>query len=318
MSMNTDSKRCRIYRALCIAAIVHAAVSLAMVFLVSSQGTWIWLPRLWVGLTTLWFFWPIIIALHAGRTARLAYLSTVASAVLLVLPIHGYLTLFAPSVLISENGPQSFHPYDVGLYLAGFVNGSLESIRCSRVRAVRVEGYGLGFNAPGMPPLADEAARKYNIKQEPIAGCVIDSYIHGHAVGWNAISARVLKRRHGADIMNVLEREWTLEQERLEAARPAGRADAERDIRAGNLTLKVLDQQSTAEPPQSDMSVLVQHGVTVSPIINGMNAPRDILGHAFAYNWVVEEEIKRRFGPSVAVAIEDEIKRRYLYIAGSP
>jgi hypothetical protein len=316
--MSTLASHARWHRIFAVAAIVHATIILAALFAVHQQGTWLWLPRLWVGLTTLWFFWPIILALHAGSSRRRAYLSLGLSALLLVWPIRSYLELFAPSVLAPGFGPGYLDPYAIGRYCAGYISGWVDSKQRSGADIIMLEGYGMGGDeTPGVPALSAVAAKRYRLRVQSIALCGVTPYILGHAAGYNAVSAEVMKRRYGADIMDVLAREWKLEQERYEVAAEVGRADAQRDVAAGQLTLEVLPHKanSSAEP---DMRALTRYGVALRQVgSENEMVGLGILRRASAYNELVESEIERRFGAEVAQAVVAAAKRGNLYPGGS-
>ena len=316
--MSTNASHARLHRTFCVVAVVHAAVILALVFPVYTQGSWLWLSRLWVGITTLWFCWPVILALHVGRSRRRAYLAMAGSALLLLFPMWSYLSIFGPPVLAPRFGPGSFNPIDIAVFSSGYVSGWIESKQRNQGDTITVEGHGMGGNdTPGIPTLSAAAAKRYNLRVNPIALCSVNPYILGRAAGYNAVSARVLKRRYGTDIFDVLAREWILEQERYELAGDVGRADAQRDIAAGQLTLEVFTKAADAAAP--DMSPFPAHGVALRHVGNENEMiGYDVLRHASAYNHVVESEIERRYGVEVARTIVDAARQRSLYPAASP
>jgi hypothetical protein len=305
--MKPDASRARVHRALCIGAMVHAAVSLALLFVAGGE-------TLLVGVTTLWFFWPIVIALHAGRTAGRAYVSMAVSAVLLALPMKGYLLHFGPSVLMGDVGPVSFHPFDFVGFTAGYVSGWMESNRRAGAETIELKGYGMGGNdTPGVPQLSATAAKRFKLRIDSIALCGVDSHIIGRAAGFNRVSAGVLKRRYGADIMQVLQREWELERQRYEMADEVGRKAAETDIAAGQLTLEVLYEQTSAAAHEIEMASARRYGIALRQVVSGEDQiGLDVLRRVSAYNGVIESEINRRYGVEVAEAVVNEAQRRYL------
>ena len=319
--MSTVASDARWHRIFAVAAVVHAAIIFASLFALYEQEEWLWFPAVWVGLTTLWFFWPIILALHPGSSCRRAYVSLAVSALLLALPLRSYLDRFAPHVLGGDDGPVSFNPYDVGAYGVGYISGWVASKDRSGAETIALEGYGMGGGfTPGVPSLSAVAAKRYNVRVHPIASCGVNSYILGRAAGYNAVSAGILKERYGADIMDVLAREWTLEQERYEVAEEAGRAAAQREIAAGQLTLNVATEHVAAENAEIDMTVLAQNDIGLRQIVEGEDdvIGVDVLRYASAYNDIVEAEMERRFGPEVARAAFAAVMQRYLYVGDTP
>lgn len=314
--MSTSASDVRRHRFLALAAILHAAAILAGVFALFLSDPSDTSIRLWVGVTTLWFVWPFILAFDSGRTRRRTYVAVAVSALLLVLPMREYLGLWAPRVFGGDDGPVSFNPYDIALFSVAYAHGWVRSQRRGGDETITLEGFGMGGNiTPGVPPMSADAAEKYKVRVEPIAGCGVDSYILGRASGYNAVSAGVLKRRHGAGVIAILEREWTLEQERWQAAHSSGRADAARDIEAGHLALEVLGKFPNEES-EFDSTLLAGHGITLRHVANGIDAVSDeVMRHAWGYNEVVEAEINRRFGAEVAKAA-DAARSHYYYSGG--
>ena len=315
--MSTKTSPARLHRAFCVAAVVHAAVILALVFPVYTQESWLWLPHLWVGITTLWFYWPVLLALHVGRPRRRCYIAIGGSALLLLFPMWSYMSLFGPWVLVRDFGPRSLNPLEAAVFGGGYVSGWIESKQRNQGDTITIEGYGMGGSeTPGVPTLSAGAAKRYNLTLNSTGHCGVNPYIFGRAAGYNAASVRLLKRRYGSDILAVLEREWMLEQERSEVADEAGRADAQRDIAAGQLALEVFT--NSEDSAESDMTPLTQHGIALRYVDNGNERiGLDVLRHASAYNQVVEAELERRYGVEAARAVVEAAKQYALY-AGPP
>ena len=51
-------------------AVLHSAALLVwlLVAFVRYGGWPLWVEHMWLGLATLWFFWPLVLALHRGRS----------------------------------------------------------------------------------------------------------------------------------------------------------------------------------------------------------------------------------------------------------
>ncbi|HSH37261.1 MAG TPA: hypothetical protein VK993_00630 [Chthoniobacterales bacterium] len=231
--MSTKSRADRHHCIFGVAAVVHAALLLAS-FSYALQA-WGWPLRVWVGVATVWFFWPIIRALHAGRSRRTAYISMAASAALLALPMQAYYSFLAPQVL----GPDelsSFSPYHVGAFTVGFVRGWAAAKERAGRDPIVLEGYGMGGNyTPGAPPFSKEAAEKYQLNVEPIARCGVTPYIIGHARGYNTAAVGEINRRRGPSVIKAAEQEEAARQQRVTEMKNAGNADAEKNAREGRL-----------------------------------------------------------------------------------
>lgn len=93
--MTGHSPEVRRYRFLGVAAVAHAALLFGTISFVMGPEVSSWALRLWVGLATLWFFWPIILALHAGSSRRRAYASVGVAAAIVALPIFAYCSILA-------------------------------------------------------------------------------------------------------------------------------------------------------------------------------------------------------------------------------
>ena len=105
---------------------------------------------LWTGLATLWFLWPIVLALHAGRSAKRAYFSLSIAAVILIQPARGYFRFEASRVFMTDE-LMSFSPYDLVPYGVAYVRGFSDGYRDARSGRLILEAYGFGTFAPNAP-----------------------------------------------------------------------------------------------------------------------------------------------------------------------
>jgi len=60
----------RVHRILGLLAVLHSAALLVWLLIAYVRyGGWpLWVEHLWLGLATLWFVWPLVLALHHGRS----------------------------------------------------------------------------------------------------------------------------------------------------------------------------------------------------------------------------------------------------------
>src|SRR5215212_7599565 len=92
LSEMTNSQRASEYRVLVGFAVVHSLALWALF------GATSWtMQRLWVGCVTLWFLWPVVLALHPGRSARRLVLSSTLL-VLLMFPCFRMYDVMGPAV----------------------------------------------------------------------------------------------------------------------------------------------------------------------------------------------------------------------------
>jgi hypothetical protein len=260
------------------------------------MAVWDWRLRLWVGLTTLWFLWPIILALHAGSSARRAYTFVGLSAALIALPMYIYCSFVAHLVWLSPDGPNSLSPYELGSYAVGYAQGWTAAKQRAGTDPIILEAYGLGRYTPAAPSFQDEVRERYDIKIEGIAGCGVNSYILGHAKGYNTASVSEIKRRHGREVITAAEQENAARDKRYEEVKQSGRADADRDAKEGRLSY--LLYQLTREGEEEYGALLREHyQVELRRVAEN---PQQLDEHGWAYrtgyNEAASETVARRFG----------------------
>ena len=201
----TDSAR-SVYRKAGWLALAHAAVALAilMVPLLYDQNG-IERPlvaRFWIGLVTLWFLWPLVLALHRGRTVRrLAVFAAISG--LLLLPSLVVYNMEAPRAFGLPWGV-ALAPWSVWKYFSAYRLGHAQAKKdiAGGVLATEVYGFGAGFgHAPRI------LRTRYHIETRPTAGCLVDERILGHAAGYNAVSEPEIDRRIGRSTVEAAREE---------------------------------------------------------------------------------------------------------------
>jgi hypothetical protein len=285
-----------LYRILAVAAVLHAGVLLATC--VYAIDRWDWPLRLWVGSTTVWFFWPIILSLHNGRSPRAAYASVAISAVLIVLPMHAYWNFAGRPVLLPEDGPTSLGPYDVGSYTIGYARGWIAAKQRAGTDPIVLEAYGLGRHTPAAPNFSDEVREQYRIEIEGIAGCLVNSYILGHAKGYNTASVSEIKRRYGSGVITAAEEEDAAREKRSTEMMESGRVDAAKHAREGRLLYHIY-QPARADEEEYRQLLREHYQVELRRVAAN---PQELDGQRWpyvnGYNEAAGDEVKRRFGPN--------------------
>ncbi|MEY2483420.1 MAG: hypothetical protein QOK24_1948, partial [Verrucomicrobiota bacterium] len=192
--MNTPWSHARAYRRLGYLALAHAAILFGIAaFLLKSGSTdsgGLWFLRLWVGLVALWFLWPIVLALHPGRSAlRLTVFTSIAA--VLLLPSLRFFDMTAPWVLGFPDGV-SLNPISSWQYFSAYRAGRFQAQKDRAAGILAIEEFGFGAG------MATEILReRYQIEVRAVAGCLVNEKILGHAAGYNAVSEPEIDRRVG-------------------------------------------------------------------------------------------------------------------------
>ena len=278
-----------------VAAVMHAGLLLATVSYIMS-GASEWPVRLWVGFTTLWFLWPIILALHIGRSARRAYIAVAVAAVTLALPMNVYLRLLAPQVFF-PNEMLSLSPYDVGAFTTGYVRGWIAAKQRAGAEVIVLEGYGMGGGfTPAAPPFSAEVLAKYRLEIQPIASCVVNPYVQGHARGYNTAAVAQITERYGAEVITAAEQEEAARQQRYAEIKDSGRAAAEDDARVGRLAYLLYQPPRGGEEEYREL-FREYYQIELRRVAEAYSElDDDRQAYVNGYNDAASDEIARRFG----------------------
>jgi hypothetical protein len=192
--MKTPSSPARDYRRLGYLALAHAVVLLALSpFCLASRATdepGFWLLPLWVGLVLLWFFWPVVLTLHHGRSA-LRFTVFISVAAVLLLPTLAFCNTVTPGLFGFPAGVD-LNPINDWRYFSAYRAGRLEAQKDVAAGILAIERYGLGAGSD-----AKILRERFQIEVRAIAGCVVDEKILGHAAGYNEVSEAEIDRRVG-------------------------------------------------------------------------------------------------------------------------
>jgi hypothetical protein len=187
------------YRRLGYLALAHASVIsvLGMALVVIPGATDSdndWLLRLWVGVATLWFLWPIVLALHRGRSP-LRFAVFLSLAVVLLLPSLRFYNIFAPTTFGFPIGVD-LNPLRAWKYFSAYRTGRADAERDVAAGILAIEESGLGSGTGHSVRLLRE---RYGIEIRAVAGCIVNERILGHEAGYNAVSEAEIGRRVGSD-----------------------------------------------------------------------------------------------------------------------
>jgi hypothetical protein len=176
-------------------AVVHSAL-LLWVCIASFRGFGLkeWQLRLWVAFATLWFFWPLVLALHPSQSARRTLIPLAVSAVLL----FGWFRFYS-----AEWGPYAFglplgvrvSPFSVCRYAISYTEGCFEAKQALKHNEIVLEGYGFGFFAPMAPRFERDEWERFGIQTRSREGCNYNERIVGHAAGWNTATMKFICQR---------------------------------------------------------------------------------------------------------------------------
>lgn len=293
-------------------AVAHAGLLLAAVFfgVVDAES---WPTRLWVGMTTLWFLWPMILALHPGRSSRRVYAGITTAAVLLVLPLRVYdhcaPEVFAPEEMMLD----SFSPYALVPYTIAYVRGWAEAKKHGNDRILTFEAFGFGTIAPCAPYFHAAARERYKVEYNHVAGCVVNSTVIGHAAGHNRATISELKHRFGAGVIDAVKQERQRWDNDYATAEKVGRNDAELEFKSGRRALELCARWPNVEETNEVSEVLGTHHVELRRRTDRVeDVTADVAGHARGYDEVMISEIRRTLGAGAAQEL-DALTAHYSY-----
>jgi len=254
-------------------------------------------------MTTLWFFWPIILAVHVGGSLRRNYISLGVAAALLALPMIGY-QRFLASWVLGGRDMVSFTPVALGPYIVGYARGWRDAKQRAGMEPILLEGYGMGGSfTPGAPPFTREAFEKYRLQIESVALCGVTPYIQGHAKAYNTVSVNEIRRRYGSGVITGAQREEAERQEEYASAKTRGSTDAQSDAQSGRLA--VLISRGAIDGEDEYRTMFRDRYQTelrrVAKTTNGISETDWRYIHG--YNEVAAAELARRFGKEGELAV---------------
>ncbi|MDQ2659030.1 MAG: hypothetical protein M3Y03_01275 [Verrucomicrobiota bacterium] len=302
----SSTREVRVYKLLGLLAVVHSAIVFALYWLLMAMNyvspPWYhYVERLFAGLSTVWFFWPIILALHIGSSKRSAYTALGLATAVFFLPALYYFRISGAALFAGED-MLCLSPYVLGDYGIAYVRGWEDARRDVRADRLILESYGFGVFTPGAPALSDAVRQQHRIEINQVANCGVNTYILGHARGYNRVAVREIERRFGPELIAQAERDAAARQQRHDDMSNAGKAEAENDIRAGRLVLRLY--RSAIEGENDYRNFLRESYQLDLQRVSQAPLPydADTSVRSDAYNMVMFNEIRRRFGEETGLA----------------
>jgi len=176
-------------------AVLHSAVILAFMLARPWPVPPTWFDPLWIGIATLWFFWPVVLLLHTGHSVLRVTIPLLIAAVIAVPWWRVY--RFEAAMAFGLPMGCTLSPVTLTRFFAAYARGRADARRDIRAGRLAVEVSGLGAGS-----LVKPLKERYGVETRVVAGCVVDDTIMGHERGYNIVSAAEIKRRLGVDILD--------------------------------------------------------------------------------------------------------------------
>ena len=180
-------------------AVIHSALLFGLLMPAINSSSW--LRPFWIAIVTMWFFWPFVLVLHRGSSAKRALIPLAVSAVLLVPTIRFYWRL-APYTFGLPPGV-TFSPRSMIDYWTEYYRGRADARKDVQLGHLAVEIDGLAMK--GEAEYSQELQERYQIELRRIAGCYVDEKIMAHLKGYNDISKAEIMRRFGDNALKDTE-----------------------------------------------------------------------------------------------------------------
>lgn len=177
-------------------AVVHSAGILAFIAVRPWPVPPNWFDPLWIAVATLWFFWPIVLLLHVGRSVLRVAVPLLVAGVIAIAWWRSY-SIQGATVFGLPMGC-TLSPVTMTRFFVAYVRGRADARRDIRAGHLAVEVSGLGAGSFAKP-LKD----RFQVETRVVAGCVVDDIILGHERGYNVVSAAEIKRRFGIDLLEA-------------------------------------------------------------------------------------------------------------------
>ena len=224
-NMKALAPEVRTYRILGFLALLHVVALLGSARFtrqrIGEDGVFFHPPflRLWLVLTILWLLWPVVLALHRGRSLRRFSIFTLPTAVLFV-PCFFLFQLEAPIGFGLPSGV-NFTPWSAWKYATAYRAGRVDAKRDLAAGKLAIESYGFGAGGRYVQLYRE----RYQIDVRLVAGCLVDETILGHAAGYNEVAEPEIERRYGRASLEAAREEGA----RLDAEEYARQVQAKKD-----------------------------------------------------------------------------------------
>ena len=269
----------------------------------------------WIIFSTLWFVWPVILLVHPARSWRrvlvpigVGYLfymlwGRMQSRGLNDLGINLGITLG------EDSGFVDLTPHDLAWYAIAYGRGWVDGKHDAKAGRLILEAYGFGTMTPSTPTLCNlpkEDLEKCGLEFNHVTGCVVNTWILGHARSYNKVMMAKI-REHCPALVKAAEDEEARDHQASEEGEKIGRAEAEADSRARRLAI-VLDDPDRKDDKAFENWLREKYGLGVKRV-NPRASPNfdtKLGAYASAYNRIAGEEIRRRFGKRAEQEIWDQ------------
>jgi hypothetical protein len=244
----------RTYRWLGALALAHGLlVSLLIIFFFDAFHRSSLAP-LWFALATLWFLWPVVLILHRGRSWKRCLIFLSLSAFFFLPSLPDYALHNGPWVVGLPFGVD-LEPISISRYSLAWWAGRTEAEKDVAKGILAREVYGFGAGGGHAAKILRE---RYHIETRPVADCIVDEKIVGHATGYNEISEKEIDRRVGLARVKAAEAEGFLLDRQTTARREQYWRDLARrfSIFPGDSNVILRSVTVFGKPPYTDFNPL--------------------------------------------------------------
>ena len=238
-------------------AVVHSLALLGFTILDAP-----WKERLWVGCATLWFFWPIVLVLHPGRSVR-RLLVSLPLILILTLPSLRMYDSMAPFVFGWPEG-LSPNPLSAAKWTRAYLAGRAEAKADLRQGHLVIEEFGFGAGSGHRFGIFRD---RYRIELRATAQCVVDAAIEGRTAGYNSVSKPEIARRYGPNTIQevtdegcALDAEGTArrEQHAKDLAKAISISPNKGNVSLTTVRLYVRESGSDEDPDPEEMAKVTE------------------------------------------------------------
>jgi len=195
-----------------------------------------------------------------------------------------------------DSGFVDLIPHDLAYYAIAYGRGRLDVKRDASAGRRVLEAYGFGTFTPEAPNFSDQGVKECGIEINHVTGCVVNTWILGHAKGYNRVMIEKIRDQCPTVVKAAEDEEARWHQSYVDGEK-AGCAEAEADLRAGRLAIVVDDPERSDDAAfEKWLREKYQLGLKhVNPRSNPKTS-NNLFGYAHGYNEIADAEIQRRFG----------------------
>ena len=177
-------------------AVLHSIVVLGSMILRPWPDPGRWFDPLWFALGTLWFFWPIVLVLHRGRSLLRVAVPLVLAGFIMTRWFPMYSFIGAPAFGLPMGC--DLHPVTMTRFFGAYLRGRADAHRDIRDGQLAIQVSGFGAGATGIEKTLKD---RYGVNTRVVTDCIVNDRILGHQWGYNVVSGAEIRRRFGVDIL---------------------------------------------------------------------------------------------------------------------